>query len=425
MAAVALRVRDLGKHYLIEPSTSRSHTLKDSLWRAARSALSLRKAARGGRWDLWALRHVSFELEPGTVLGVIGRNGAGKSTLLKILARVTDPSEGEGEFFGRVGALLQVGTGFHHDLSGRDNILLSGAILGMPRAEILRRFDEIVAFAGVEAFLETPVRHYSSGMYMRLAFAVAAHLDSDILLVDEVLAVGDAEFQRRCLGKMDEVARTGRTVVFVSHNLAAVLRLTHRALVLDGGRTALLAPTGEAVAHYLDQHSAAGGERLWPNPEGTHSQAPFAPLALRVRDESGAIVGAVRAHRPFSVEVDYLLRSPVHGFRVGIRFQTTGGDEAFTSFDSDAKADDPPDGVRPPGRFRSRCTVPGGLLNEGHFLFGLQARGWRRGLFTDEHALAIRVEPGGPEGLWTDHRPGPFRPLLAWQVEADDGQEAR
>jgi lipopolysaccharide transport system ATP-binding protein len=423
MTAIAVRARNLGKHYLIEPTARRSHTLKASLWQAAQSAFRRRGTAGGGLRDLWALRHVSFELEQGTVLGVIGRNGAGKSTLLKILARVTDPSAGEAEYFGRVGALLQVGTGFHHDLSGRDNILLSGAILGMRRAEILRRFDEIVAFSDVEAFLETPVRHYSSGMYMRLAFAVAAHLDSEVLLVDEVLAVGDAEFQRRCLGKMDEVARNGRTVIFVSHNLAAIQRLTHQTMVLEGGRAALLAPTGDAVAHYLDQHAAAGGERLWPDPAAGRAQAPFVPLAVRVRDGSGRVVGAVRAGEPFSVEVDYRLQSPVHGFRVGVRFQTTGGEDAFTSFDTDDRVVEPRDGAREPGRYRSRCTVPGGLLNEGRFLLGLLARGWRRGLFSDEHALAIKVEPGDAEGLWAEPRPGPFRPLLAWQVEPVAGGE--
>jgi ABC-type polysaccharide/polyol phosphate transport system ATPase subunit len=193
------------------------------------------------------LRHVSFDVEQGQVLGVIGRNGAGKSTLLKILSRVTEPSEGWAEVRGRVGSLLEVGTGFHPELTGRENIYLNGAILGMRQAEIESKFDEIVAFSEVETFLDTPVKHYSSGMYLRLAFAVAAHLEPDILVVDEVLAVGDAEFQRKCLGKMSDVARAGRTVLFVSHNMSAILRLTQETLLLEGGRLALRAPSAQAV----------------------------------------------------------------------------------------------------------------------------------------------------------------------------------
>ncbi len=200
---------------------------------------------------IWALKDISFDVQQGQVLGVIGRNGAGKSTLLKIFSRVTEPSAGEVKIRGRVGSLLEVGTGFHPELTGRENTLLNGAILGMHRSEIERKFDEIVDFSGVEKFIDTPVKRYSSGMYLRLAFAVAAHLEPEILVVDEVLAVGDAEFQRKCLGKMSDVAQEGRTVLFVSHNMSAILRLTEEAIVLDRGQLVMRAPTVEAVDHYM------------------------------------------------------------------------------------------------------------------------------------------------------------------------------
>ena len=211
------------------------------------------------RSDFWALKDVSFEVPPGEVLGVVGRNGAGKSTLLKVLSRITEPTTGRVELRGRVGSLLEVGTGFHPELTGRENIYLNGAILGMKRREIARKFDEIVAFAEVEQFLDTPVKRYSSGMYMRLAFAVAAHLEPEILLVDEVLAVGDAEFQKKCLGKMGDVAGEGRTVLFVSHNMGAVQTVCRRALLLDHGRVKMIGPAEEVVAEYLKAGEAADG----------------------------------------------------------------------------------------------------------------------------------------------------------------------
>src|SRR5262245_54819536 len=243
---IVIRVEGLGKKYIIGHETERERytALRDVAARAARNVWKRAVDATRGRAivrgeateEFWALKDVSFEVKRGEVLGIIGRNGAGKSTLLKILSRITEPSEGRVTIAGRVASLLEVGTGFHPELTGRENIYLNGAILGMTRAEIRRKFNQIVAFAEVERFLDTPVKRYSSGMYVRLAFAVAAHLDPEILLVDEVLAVGDAEFQRRCLGKMGEVARGGRTVLFVSHNMAAVQSLCTRAMLLSEGR---------------------------------------------------------------------------------------------------------------------------------------------------------------------------------------------
>jgi len=254
MAEPVIAVEALSKRYRLGARRRTYRTLRDSLaglWRP--------RAAAEPAGTFWALRDISFELGQGRVLGLIGHNGAGKSTLLKILSRITEPTGGRAVLRGRVGSLLEVGTGFHGELSGRENIFLNGAILGMKRSEIVRQFDRIVAFAEVEQFVDTPVKHYSSGMYLRLAFAVAAHLEPEILLVDEVLAVGDTAFQKRCLGKIGEVAEEGRTVIFVSHNLSAVERLCDQALLLDHGRVAFHGSTADAIERYLQTGSTAQG----------------------------------------------------------------------------------------------------------------------------------------------------------------------
>jgi len=254
MGDVAIRVESLGKQYRIGGMPAPYRTLREEIVRALAAPLrGLRRDVAGNEErTFWALRDVSFEVERGEVVGIIGRNGAGKSTLLKILSRVTEPTAGAVDMYGRVGSLLEVGTGFNPELTGRENVYLNGAILGMKRAEIARKFDEIVAFAEVEKFLDTPVKHYSSGMYMRLAFAVAAHLEPEILVIDEVLAVGDTEFQKKCLGKMSKVAKDGRTVLFVSHNLHAVSSLCTRAFVLHAGKVMFDGTAAKGVARYLE-----------------------------------------------------------------------------------------------------------------------------------------------------------------------------
>ena len=269
MSEIAVRVQGLAKEYRIGIRTERYKTLRDSLVALAGApARMLRRRGGGGEDDrIWALRDVSFDVRAGEIVGLIGRNGAGKSTLLKILARITDPSQGFAEIHGRVGSLLEVGTGFHPELTGRENIFLNGAILGMRRAEIARKFDEIVAFSEVEKFIDTPVKRYSSGMYLRLAFAVAAHLEPEILLVDEVLAVGDAEFQKKCLGKMGDVAQEGRTVLFVSHNMSAVQALCSRAILLRQGTIALDGVTGDVLREYLGYLHSSAATAFENNPE--------------------------------------------------------------------------------------------------------------------------------------------------------------
>ncbi|HUF37878.1 MAG TPA: polysaccharide ABC transporter ATP-binding protein, partial [Anaerolineales bacterium] len=333
MPYTAIRVDHLSKRYTIGAAPEKYRTLRDTIAHTVNAPLRLLRSPVSRPPSIWALDDVSFTVERGQVLGVIGRNGAGKSTLLKILSRVTEPTRGEVEIKGRVGSLLEVGTGFHPELTGRENIALNGAILGMKRAEIDRKFDEIVAFSGVEQFIDTPVKRYSSGMYLRLAFAVAAHLEPEILVVDEVLAVGDAEFQRKCLGKMDDVAQEGRTVLFVSHNMSAILQLTRESILLEGGKLSLRGPSTEVVDHYLSAGFSQSGERAWAPAEIPADAAPFCPVALRVRNPAGTIVDTIRSVEPATLEIEYELERPITGLRVGLYLMSMRGELIFTSFD--------------------------------------------------------------------------------------------
>jgi len=312
-----IEIRGLGKRYRLGARAERFDTLRDRLahamvspWNRLRSVLSGHSTYVSDE-QLWALRGIDLDVQPGEVVGVIGRNGAGKTTLLRILARITEPTEGRAVIRGRVASLLEVGTGFHPELSGRENVYLNGAILGMSRAEIDRSFDEIVAFAEVERFLDTQVKHYSSGMYLRLAFAVAAHLEPEILLVDEVLAVGDASFQRKCLGKIGDVASSGRTVLFVSHNMEAVQRLCQRAVWIEQGRIARDGPTDEVVSEYLRQWS--GNRRSTYRAEeadaGGRAHLEFAELL----DSSGRPSTHLRLSEPFVFRTRWYHREPVSG----------------------------------------------------------------------------------------------------------------
>lgn len=310
MSDVAVSVRGLGKRYHLGATRERYGTLRDSIQKFAsaplRAMLRRAKAAEKNP-PFWALKDVSFDVKRGEVVGIIGRNGAGKSTLLKILSRITEPTEGEADIHGRVGSLLEVGTGFHPELTGRENVYLNGAILGMKRAEIARKFDEIVAFAEVEKFIDTPVKHYSSGMYMRLAFAVAAHLEPEILIVDEVLAVGDAQFQKKCLGKMGDVAKGGRTVLFVSHNMAAVRNLCNRCIWLSTG---LIAGDGEADP-VIDEYGKHGtfsngtSSSLLDHPGRITKRAITRMTRVCLIDKNGAETCNFGSGSSFTVGVDF------------------------------------------------------------------------------------------------------------------------
>jgi lipopolysaccharide transport system ATP-binding protein len=424
MTDLAICVDQLGKQYRIGAPSMHYRTLRDSLVEGVRKlGRGNGEGQGGGRYNyIWALKDVSFDVHQGQVLGIVGRNGAGKSTLLKLLSRVTDPTEGVAEIHGRVGSLLEVGTGFHPELTGRENIFLNGAILGMKRVEIEKKFDEIVAFSEVEQFIDTPVKRYSSGMYLRLAFAVAAHLEPEILVVDEVLAVGDAEFQRKCLGKMSDVAHQGRTVLFVSHNMSAILRLTDETLVIEKGRLALRAPTPEAVDYYLSSGFSRMGERTWDADEVPADAAPFRPLALRIKNPQGQVVDTVRSVEPMCVELEYQLAAAVTGLRVGLYVMNTRGEHAFTSFDVDDPALYERMGSRPAGRYVSRCTIPADTLNEGRFVLGMNASSFRiQRYFQDEQALSFTVDAAGAPGTqWPEPRLGPVRPRLSWEIEAID-----
>jgi lipopolysaccharide transport system ATP-binding protein len=368
---------------------------------------------------LWALRDVNFNVAEGTVLGIIGRNGAGKSTVLKILSRVTAPTSGYIKVKGRIASLLEVGTGFHPELSGRENIYLNGAILGMKRAEIDRKFDEILDFSEVEQFIDTPVKRYSSGMYVRLAFAVAAHLEPEILVVDEVLAVGDAEFQRKSLGKMGDVAQQGRTVLFVSHNMSSIMRLTKEAIVMEKGRVVMRAPSPEAVDYYLSAGNAKAGERIWADDEVTLAAMPFRPVALRLLDKAGKVVEVVRSVEPFAVEMEYYLDAPLTGLRIGLYLNSARGDQIMTTFDTDEGARFEKYVSRPAGHYVSRCEFPKDLLNDGRYILGVNASSYRiRRYFMDEQALAFNVDTSGAPGMqWAEPRPGALRPRLEWKIE--------
>jgi lipopolysaccharide transport system ATP-binding protein len=336
MSDVAIRVEGLSKRYRIGAQQQAYKTLRDKLnstatapFRALRSLATRNGHNRNGNRGLsnpqsnliWALKDVSFEVKPGEVVGIIGRNGAGKSTLLKILSRITEPTKGFADINGRIASLLEVGTGFHPELTGRENIFLNGSILGMKRAEIQRKFDEIVAFAEIEKFIDTAVKFYSSGMYVRLAFAVAAHLDPEILLIDEVLAVGDAAFQKKCLGKMGEVAKEGRTVLFVSHNMAAVENLCDRGLLINKGKVIRIGEVKDVIAAYMDPGIATheGDVDLSSHPT---RRAGALSLLRRVRllDKEGNAKDRFSCGEPMKIEftVDPLVRLNNPEFGIGV-----------------------------------------------------------------------------------------------------------
>jgi len=360
-----ITIEDLSKRYMIGRQGDQPDGLRHALERAFRPWNWLRAA--GARRSIrceefWALRNVNLDIRQGEIVGIIGRNGAGKSTLLKILSRITEPTAGRIRLRGRTASLLEVGTGFHGDLTGRENIYLNGAILGMTRSEIKRKFDEIVAFADVERFLDTPVKRYSSGMYVRLAFAVAAHLDPEILIVDEVLAVGDAEFQKKCLDKMDHAGHTGRTVLFVSHNMQAVTRLSQRCVLLEQGTVKLDGPAQRVAAAYLSSGVGMTAVREWADLAAAPGDGVVRLRAVRIRSVEGELVDTVDIRRPVGVELEYEILKPGYVFHPHFGLRNEDGVVLFVAQDVDPAWRRR---RRPPGRYISTGWIPGNLLAEG------------------------------------------------------------
>jgi lipopolysaccharide transport system ATP-binding protein len=372
MSETIIRVENLGKKYVIpHAGAKRSNTFRDALMNGVRSlGQRLRHPWQGNGHDtseeFWALKDVNFEVKRGDVVGIIGRNGAGKSTLLKILSRITEPTTGRVTIDGRVASLLEVGTGFHGELSGRENIYLNGAILGMGRAEIGRKFDEIVAFAEVEKFIDTPVKHYSSGMYMRLAFAVAAHLEPEILIVDEVLAVGDVAFQKKCLGRMGEVAREGRTVLFVSHNIAALGCICQRGILIANGKKEADGPLESVIRRYLTASTNREGERVFH----LHPSKAFQFARARLLTPQGIASAIFEASESITVEVQYLARTLIRNGLLGARVSTVEGIPVFSTWQSDTLEVGECCDITP-GVFLACFTLPGGLLVPGPYLLTL------------------------------------------------------
>lgn len=424
MNDIAISVENLAKQYRIGLAKKRHDTLRDYVADGFRSLLSRTSLGASTRIQrsapyetFWALKDVTFNIKKGETVGFIGRNGAGKSTLLKILSRITEPTSGFAKIHGRVASLLEVGTGFHGELTGRENIYLNGAILGMQKKEIERKFDEIVAFAEVAKFIDTPVKRYSSGMYLRLAFAVAAHLEPEILIVDEVLAVGDASFQKKCLNKMHTVGKEGRTVLFVSHNLSAVTSLCQRAIWLNQGQVISDGSSQQTVSEYLNSGLLMVAQQEWPDAAVAPGNDIVRARAMRLRSEDGRTTDIVDIREAVALEIDFEVLKPGHVLVPCIGLEKDDGVCIFVSHDRDPEWRRCP---RPVGYFTSTVYIPGNFLSEGRFVIGA-------GIITEvpfklhfdvNPAVAFQVvdsfDGDAARGDLAGQMPGVVRPLLKW-----------
>ena len=420
MTETAITVQGLGKRYRIGRIVEQPATRAEAWQRRLLGPLDyLRMTLRPPGEDeiLWALRDASFEVARGEVVGIIGKNGAGKSTLLKILTRITQPTEGRAVIRGRVGSMLEVGTGFHPELTGRENVYLNGTILGMKRYEIDRKFDEIVAFSGVDQFIDTPVKRYSSGMTVRLAFAVAAHLDPEVLLIDEVLAVGDAEFQKKSLGKMSDVTKgEGRTILFVSHNMIAMQSLCDRVIWLEGGRVRDIGPAKEMVMAYLADDSVAESERVWSAEDAPgDEQVRVRRLHVGPADPAQPLI---TYDTPITVTVEYENLRDVRFVEVVLQLKDEMTSPAFSSFSARAGNAWTPQ-LRPAGRFVATCHIPAQRFNIGRYSINVL-------MVTEESHVALSLpdalsfevretyeRPGG----WYGRSLGVMRPALRWHTQ--------
>jgi lipopolysaccharide transport system ATP-binding protein len=426
MSDIAIRVADLSKLFRIGQRESYK-TLRDTLTDIAttpfrRLASFVHRSSGDSQGQMmnggliWALKEVSFEVKQGEVIGIIGRNGAGKSTLLKVLSRISDPTEGYAKIRGRVGSLLEVGTGFHPELTGRENIYLNGAVLGMKKVEIAHKFDEIVAFAEIEKFLDTPVKRYSSGMYMRLAFAVAAHLEPEILMVDEVLSVGDAEFQKKCLGKLGDVTKAGRTILFVSHNLLAVENLCSRVIWLDEGKIIKEGAPRQVVSNYLQSSLSTLTERTWPDPNTISEDQKVHLHCVRIRSAQSTTSEPITIHTPLRLEFEYWNFDPTAYLSVSFGLYNEHNILLFdiaSPFESDWRQK-----PSPLGRLRSVCHIPGDFLNDGLHRVALIVLRNHVPVIEEAEALVFNVHDGSiaERGGWYGKWPGAIRPMLGWET---------
>lgn len=368
---------------------------------------------------LWALRNLSFEVKKGEVIGIIGANGAGKSTLLKVLCKITKPTSGKAEIRGRVSSLLEVGTGFHPELTGRENIYLNGTILGMSKAEIDKKFGDIVSFSGVEKFLDTPVKRYSTGMKVRLAFSVAAYLEPEILIIDEVLAVGDAEFQKKCLNKMDDVGKSGRTVLFVSHNLQAIARLCPRSILLEGGKIIDDGPSNQIISAYLNSELGTSAARQWSDPQTAPGGEVARLNAVRIVSKDNKVSEYIEIHHPFRIEMEYDVICSGHVLLPNFHIYNDHGIEAFPAVDVDPQWRHK---KRPAGRYVSSVEIPGNLMAEG--LFSVRAALITLNpvvvQFNESSVVAVTIvdnqNGNTARGDYVGNLSGIMRPLLNWQT---------
>jgi lipopolysaccharide transport system ATP-binding protein len=421
--AVAIEAQELAKRYRIGQMQAAYGTLRDSMMRGVGRFTG--RVEPHEPQEIWALHDVSFTVRQGEVLGVIGRNGAGKSTLLKVLTRITTPTSGRAVIRGRVGSLLEVGTGFSGELTGRENIFLNGSILGMKRREIQRKLPDIVEFSGIDTFIDTPVKRYSSGMYVRLAFSVAAHLEPEILLVDEVLAVGDAEFQQRCLGRMEDFSGTGRTVLFVSHNMQTINQLCERVIWLDGGTIVADGDPSDVVTRYL-VHSSYTSEShaLWPDDESAPGDDLARLLSARVVDEDGDTVDTIDVRDKVGIEIRYRVLRPGPPVFAKIRVHDRRDTIAFNAMDTSPHTDE----TATPGLFSATAWIPANLLNEGKTtvdlaLSTLHAPKLHQRAQAYEAISFTVVDPGDGDsarGRFTGQLSGSVRPLLDWTVDRID-----
>ena len=424
MGNLALSVVDLGKKYHIGRRREKYMTLRDSLntamlapWRRVAGLIQGQSASAGDlTQEIWALRDINFEVQHGEVLGIIGRNGAGKSTLLKILSRITKPTTGYAEVNGRIGSLLEVGTGFHEELTGRENIYLNGAILGMSRHEINRKFDEMVSFAGVETFIDTPVKHYSSGMKLRLGFSVAAHLEPDILVVDEVLAVGDAEFQKKCLGKMQDVAGEGRTVLFVSHNMPMVEKICQRVLCLAEGTIIINDLPHITISQYLRSATDTNLEQQWADVNEAPGNNAVRLKKVKIYSNQSNQSHFIDVTMPLIFEFEYWNLNGGIRLNLSVVLYTEDGYPAFNTIP--IKEPNWHGKPFPKGLFRSRFYVPAHLLNAGFYTIALYViENEARSIYQNENLLTFRVNDSSlARSNWHGKWIGAVRPALVWET---------